>query len=150
MSIFNNLLGKRINAVFLANENWTLVFRDTEGNYYRYDTRNDCCNSVWINHMSGVELFGKGDVFDLMRGALVIGSEDKEWTNDRSWTPEDGGDYGDVIQDGFYTLKTDRGYIDIEVRNDHNGYYGGTFMENEDLDWEFADLEDLREIREDF
>jgi len=150
MSVFNNLLGKRINAVYLANGNETVVFRDTEGKFYRYDTCNDCCNTVWVNHVVGVDLLGKGDVFDLMRGALVTGSEDKEWTDNCPWTPEDGGDYGDVIQDGFYTLKTDRGYIDFEVRNDHNGYYGGMFLENEDLDWEFEDLENLKEIKEDF
>lgn len=148
MSIFNNLIGKRINGIFLGNDNWTLVFRDTEGRFYRYDTQNDCCNSVFVNHIIGVDCVGKGNSFDLLRGALVTGAEDKEWTDNRNWTPEDGGEYGDVIQDGFYTLKTDRGYIDIEVRNDHNGYYGGSFCSVKDT--ELTTIEDLYEIHEDF
>ena len=147
-SIFDNLIGHRINGVFLARDNWTILFRTTEGKYFRYDTSNDCCNTVWINHINGLNILGEGDVFDLMRGALVTGAEDKEWTDDRNWTEADGGDYGDVIQDGFYTLKTDRGYIDIEVRNDHNGYYGGSFDAVEEVRLET--FEDLKQITKDF
>jgi len=53
----------------------------------------------------------------------VLDSEDKGWNDNRA-NPED---KYDVIQDGFWTIRTDRGYIDIEVRNSHNGYYGGSF-----------------------
>lgn len=149
MAVFTNLIGKRINGVFLAEAGWVLIFRDVEGNYYRYDTQNDCCNSVWVNHINGLNIIKSDNEFDLLRGVLVTGSEDKEWTDNRNWTPDDGGEYGDVIQDGFYTLKTDRGYIDIEVRNDHNGYYGGSFNEYDD-DWVFEDLEDCKQVTEDF
>lgn len=148
MTVFRDLIGKRINAVFLARGNWTLVFRTTDGKFYRYDTSNDCCNSVWVNHISGLNILGNGDCFDLLRGVLVTGSEDKEWTDSRAWTKADGGEGGDVIEDGFYSLHTDRGYIDIEVRNDHNGYYGGSFDYTEDLD--LTSLEDLKQVREDF
>jgi len=143
MTVFKNLIGKRINGILLGNDNWTVVFRTTEGNYFRYDTGNDCCNTVWINHITGVDVVGKGNSFDLLRGALVIGGEDKEWTENRP-----GEDGWEVIQDGFYTLHTDRGYIDIEVRNSHNGYYGGTFNETDEVD--LQDIEDLQEITNDF
>ncbi len=145
MTVFKDLIGKRINGVFLANDNWTVVFRTVEGKYFRYDTQNDCCNSVWVNHVAGLNILGNGDTFDLMRGALVLGGEDKEWTENRYEEDE-----YDVVQDGFYTLKTDRGYIDFEVRNSHNGYYGGSFDFNEDLDWTLDDLEDFRQVTEDF
>lgn len=148
-STFSSLIGERINGVLLANESKTILFRTIEGKYHRFDTHWDCCNTVWVNHFTGIDCVG-GNAFDIIRGALVLGCEDKEWTDNRAWRPEDGGDYGDVIQDGFYTIKTDRGYIDLEVRNEHNGYYGGTIMENEDLDWQFEDLEDMRELKEDF
>jgi len=148
-STFSSLIGERINGVFLANNNWTILFRTIEGKYLRFDTHNDCCNDVWFTHVNGLDCIG-GNTFDIIRGALVLGCEDKDWTDNRVWTPEDGGDYGDTIQDGFYTIKTDRGYIDLEVRNEHNGYYGGTVMENEDLDWIFEDLEDPIELKEDF
>jgi hypothetical protein len=56
---------------------------------------------------------------------MVTGVEDKGWSEDR----EDG---YDVIQDGFWTIKTDRGYLDLEVRNSHNGYYGGSVTYDEE------------------
>jgi hypothetical protein len=142
MSLFRNLVGKRINGVFLGNDAWTLVFRTTDGEYHRFDTSNDCCNSVWVNHITGLHILGEGNSFDLLKGALVTGSENKGWGENRS--DEDG---YEVIQDGFWTLRTDRGYIDIEVRNSHNGYYGGTFDYNENG---IKGVEDLKEVREDF
>lgn len=143
MSVFKSLLGKRINGILLGNDAWTVVFRTTEGEYFRYDTSNDCCNSVWVNHITGVDAVGKGNSFDLLRGALVLGAEDKGWSENRN--DEEG---YEVIQDGFYTLRTDRGYIDIEVRNSHNGYYGGSFDENDDI--RLDDIENLKEVVEDF
>lgn len=142
MSVFNELVGKRINGIFLGNSGWTLVFRTTEGKYHRFDTSNDCCNSVWVNHISGVNAVGSGDSFDLIRGALVTGAEDKGWGENRS----DEDDY-EVVQDGFWTLRTDRGWIDIEVRNSHNGYYGGSFDES---GHEISDITDLVQVTEDF
>jgi len=123
MKTFHELHGQRINGIFLANDAWTLVFRTTEGRYLRWDTHNDCCNTVWVNHITGVGCVGDGNVFDILRGAMVLDSEDKGWNDNRA-NPED---KYDVIQDGFWTIRTDRGYIDIEVRNSHNGYYGGSF-----------------------
>ena len=144
MTIFKELIGKRINGIFVGNDKWALVFRDVTGKFYRYDTSNDCCNTVWVNHLTGVEVVGQGDAFDLMRGALVTGAEDKGWGENRS----DEDDY-EVVQDGFWTIKTDRGYIDIEVRNSHNGYYGGGFSAADD-DRGIGDIEDLTQVTEDF
>ena len=141
MSVFNNLVGKRINGIFLGNDGWTLVFRTTDGQWHRYNTENDCCNSVWFNHITGVDAVGKGNSFDLIRGALVLATEDKGWGENRH---ED--DY-DVVQDGFWTIRTDRGYIDIEVRNSHNGYYGGNVSEDTTG---VTNIEDLRQLTEDF
>jgi hypothetical protein len=143
MSCFNVLIGKRINGLFLGNDEWTLVVRDANGRHYRFDTCNDCCNIVWFNHINGVNIISNGDVFDLLRGAEVLAVEDKGWGENRD--DEEG---HEVVQDGFWTLRTDRGYIDIEVRNSHNGYYGGSVDYNEDSD--LSDVEDLRPITEDF
>jgi hypothetical protein len=121
VSVFKNLFGERINSILLRDDRERIIFRTTEGQEFHYYTSGDCCNTVWINHMTGVGVLGEGNTFDLLRGALVVGAEDKGWGENRSE-----GDW-DVIQDGFFTLKTDRGYIDFEVRNSHNGYYGGNF-----------------------
>lgn len=142
MKTFNELHGKRINGILVGDDKWSLVFRTVEGKFLHYRTSNDCCNSVWVNHVTGVDVVGDGNVFDLLRGALVLDSEDKGWNDNR-----EGEDGYEVIQDGFWTIKTDRGYIDIEVRNSHNGYYGGSFDYAGDS---VADVSDLTELTDDF
>lgn len=150
MAVFNNLIGKRINAIFMGDDDWTIVFRTVEGTHYQYQTQKDCCNTVWVNHLSGMRALGAGDnnSFDLLRGAMVLSAEDKEWTENRNWADDDGGEYGDVIQDGFYTITTDRGQIDIEVRNSHNGYYGGSFDEVENV--ALDSIDNLKQVFDDF
>ena len=142
MSVFNVLVGKRINGLFIGDEDWALVFRDINQRYYCFRTENDCCNQVWFNHVNGVEtVLGEGNLFDVLRGAMVTGVEDKGWTDDR----EDG---YDVIQDAFWTIKTDRGYIDLEVRNSHNGYYGGSVKYDEES--KIDAISGLRAVTTDF
>ena len=144
MSEFNVLVGKRINGLFIGDSAWALVFRDINGRHYCFRTENDCCNTVWFNHVNGVEtVLGEGNVFDILRGALVTAVESKGWTDDR--TDEDG---YDVIQDGFWTIATDRGYIDLEVRNSHNGYYGGSVVYDAESD--MSKIENLQAVTEDF
>ena len=144
MSEFNVLVGKRINGLFIGDSAWALVFRDINGRHYCFRTENDCCNTVWFNHVNGVEtVLGEGNLFDILRGAMVTAVESKGWTADRG--DENG---WDVIQDGFWTISTDRGYIDLEVRNSHNGYYGGSVVYDEESD--LGTIEDLRELTKDF
>jgi hypothetical protein len=142
MSEFNVLVGKRINGLFIGNDKWSLVFRDISGRRYRFDTENDCCNSVWFNHVTGVNILGEGNSFDLLRGVEVLAVEDKGWGDNRS--DEDG---CEVVQDAFWTIRTNRGYIDLEVRNSHNGYYGGSVRYNKE---DSGRLTDLELITEDF
>lgn len=142
MSVFKNLIGERINSILLNEDNNRLIVRTIHGQKFYYYTSGDCCNTVWINHMTGVNVLGEGNTFDILRGALVVGAEDKGWGENRS----DDDEY-DVIQNGFFTLITDRGYIDFEVRNSHNGYYGGSFEVDDNPD---ADPASFREVREDF
>ena len=144
MSEFDVLVGKRINGLFIGDDAWALVFRDINGRHYCFRTENDCCNTVWFNHVNGVEtVLGEGNVFDILRGAMVNSVESKGWTDDR--TDEDG---YDVIQDGFWTIATDRGYIDLEVRNSHNGYYGGSVVYDAESD--MSKIENLQAVTEDF
>ena len=140
MSVFKNLIGERINGIFLREDRERVIFRTVNGKEFRYHTSGDCCNSVWINHMTGVGALGEGNTFDILRGALVTGAEDRGWTDNRE------GEHGfDVIQDGFFTLITDRGYIDFEVRNSHNGYYGGSVRYNKEDSGRLTDLEFITE-----
>ena len=146
MGVLNKLVGHRINGIFLNADNTRVVFRTTEGQDFGYYTSGDCCNTVYINHFQGKDVIGEGNTFDLLRGALVLSTEEKEWVtidiedehDDESWHDE-------CVEDGFFTIKTDRGYIDFEVRNEHNGYYSGHLEELE----EHMEVEDMRPL-EDF
>ena len=142
MSVFKNLVGERINGIFLNEHNNRLCIRTINGKDFYYFTSGECCNTVWINHMTGVDILNKDNSFDILRGALVTAAEDKGWSEDR---PDDEDGY-DVIQDGFFTLSTDRGYIDFEVRNSHNGYYGGSF----EADDSPSNNDPFRPVTEDF
>ena len=138
MGAFTRLVGQRINGIFVNDNHTELAFRTTEGRYLGYATCGDCCNTVYINHFTGADVVGEGNAFDILRGALVLAVEDKGWTENRA-------DGYDVVQEGFWTIRTDRGYIDLEVRNEHNGYYGGHITEDDEPDMAF-----FKELREDF
>ncbi len=103
---------------------------------------------MYINHFQGADVVGEGNAFDLLRGALVTSVEEKEWVaiDDE---PDDGGSswVDDCVEDGFFTIRTDRGYIDFEVRNEHNGYYSGHIEECNEKD---AVLDDLLPLTKDF
>ena len=142
MSCFDILRGERINGVFLGNNGLSLVFRASNGKVFRFDTENDCCNNVWFNHITGVDILGNGNSFDLLRGALVNQVEEKGWNDNRD--DEEG---YEVVQEAFWTIHTDRGYIDIEVRNSHNGYYGGRVIYDGGY---VKEITDLKQITEDF
>ena len=137
MGVLNKLVGKRINGIFLNQDHTRVVFRTTEDERLGFYTAGDCCNTVYINHFQGVDVIGEGNAFDLLRGALVLSTEEKEWvTIDAEEVDEDSW-HDECVEDGFFTIRTDRGYIDFEVRNEHNGYYSGHLEEEqgeEDLD----------------
>jgi hypothetical protein len=121
MTVFDNLVGKRLTGLYINERGNGLRIRTinkdfTEEDFF-YATVGECCNSVWINHISGT---------NIVRGALVIKTEEKGWSANR-YTGDDKYE-NDIEQDGFWTILTDRGYIDLEVRNSHNGYYGGDIM----------------------
>jgi hypothetical protein len=148
MGVLNKLVGHRINGIFLNQDHTRVVFRTIEGREFGYYTHGDCCNTVYINHFQGKDVVGEGNTFDLLRGALVLATEEKEWVAiDDDDTEYDDDSYGGgCVEDGFFTIKTDRGYIDFEVRNEHNGYYSGHL---EELD-PHMDEEELHVLTEDF
>ena len=148
MTDLNRLLGKRINGIFLNEDHTQVVFRTIEDERIGFYVHGDCCNTVYINHFQGIDVVGEGNAFDLLRGALVTAVEEKEWVaiDDDETEYDDDPYHGGCVEDGFFTIRTNRGYIDFEVRNEHNGYYSGHLSE-----WdEEVDLSTLRPLTEDF
>ena len=106
----NQLIGKTINAVKIAEDKKAILFETTEGNLMaRAD--GDCCSSTWIEN---IELPVNG----FPAKVLTVENLDlptKETKNE---------DY-DVIAYYGCKITTDKGDIVIDYRNSSNGYYGG-------------------------
>lgn len=146
MSVLNRLVGKRINGIFLNEDKTRVVFRTIEDERIGFYVYGDCCNTVYINHFQGIDVVGEGNAFDLLRGALVTAVEEKEWVAIEEEQDEDSW-HDECVEDGFFTIRTNRGYIDFEVRNEHNGYYSGHIDELAEKD---AVLDDMRPLTYDF
>lgn len=147
MSVLNKLVGKRINGIFLNGGNTRVVFRTIEDERIGFYVFGDCCNTVYINHFQGADVVGEGNTFDLLRGALVTAVEEKEWVAIDDEPDDEDSWVDNCVEDGFFTISTDRGYIDFEVRNEHNGYYSGHI---DDLDEKDVGVEDMHLLTKDF
>lgn len=109
---FDILIGKTVKAIYITDDDQQLWF-DTNAGYYAFVTDNDCCNHVWFCYFNGVDKLP----------ARV------KSTKDYPWEKLTQGQFvmGDEAEDRvLFTLVTTKGNIDIEVRNSHNGYYGGS------------------------
>ena len=143
MGTFTDLIGKRVNDVLVNDDKTVIAFRTIEGEYLAYYASGECCNDVWFNHLTCTNALGTGDLFDILRGTEVLGEETKGWVDVKN---EDADSY-DVIEDAFWSIQTSRGWIDLEVRNTHNGYYGGHVERRRELnEEEIAELKSVRDF----
>lgn len=102
------LIGRTISAVELASDKKAIRFRTDEGDVVaRAD--GDCCSSTWIEHVELPVLPAKVTAVESVPMPDLPKGED---------------DYEVVVSYGF-KITTDKGYLDIEYRNESNGYYGG-------------------------
>ena len=72
--------------------------------------------------------------------------------NESEYSDKYENDYQNV---GFWTIKTTAGYFDLEVRNSHNGYYGGHIIlrdikNSADFEKEYKNIAIWKELKEDF
>jgi hypothetical protein len=132
MKTFEELRGRTIEAIYLSASAYHLLFETTDGPFI-YTASGDCCNTVWFAHIT---LPARLD------GSFVLSVDSKEW---RKSTEYMGGD--DAEEEAFWSLITSNGYIDIEVRNSHNGYYGGDVALNSRCTFDMAHA---KKITEDF
>jgi len=98
-----DLVGRKVISATINNEKDYLCLDTDKGMLY-LSWHGDCCSSSFIAHFSGAK-----NLID----ATVLSAENTEW------------DDGVEIKTMGTKIKTDKGYIDIETRNESNGYYGG-------------------------
>lgn len=105
-----SLVGRKILSAKINSEKDAMLLETDEGNFF-LNWEGDCCAHCYIAHINGA---------NLLVGSTVLSAENTEWS-DLSRNEED----YDVVETMGTKLKTTNGYVDIETRVSHNGYYGG-------------------------
>lgn len=120
MKTFNELLGKKIYSVEIDQAHTVLIFMTFSGTF-RYFSHVACCSHSWFEHLTGLEAIFDGTVSKIIERKMSHPLEKNETR-------------GDKIQFYGWTLETEKGRFDIEMRNSSNGYYGGKVVCLDDPD----------------
>jgi hypothetical protein len=109
---FEALLGKTLVSVTgLEEGSDEVTFMAETGEVYSMYHQQDCCESVYIESVTG-------DVNDLIGTPILMAEE----VSDTDFPPP-AGEYVDSYTWTFYKLATIRGYVDIRWLGQSNGYY---------------------------
>ena len=105
------LKGKTLSSVIGGVGEDSIEFRTTDGETYLMDHEQDCCESVSVQDIVG-------DLQDLVGSEILLAEEvagetpvdfDDRYLDSYSWT--------------FYKFATVKGYVDIRLLGESNGYY---------------------------
>lgn len=105
MAKFEDLKGKVVANIERIG-NAELIFTCTDGNKYKMYHEQSCCEVVGIEDING-------DLNDLLNSEILVADEK---TNDRKT------DWGSETFT-FYTIRTQKGSVDIRWYGESNGYY---------------------------
>lgn len=110
------LEGEKVTALLIGDRyeyaESLLVFK-TDGGQVAYAAHADCCSESWFADINGI---------DALIGATVLKAETVSMDG---YNVEDGRTRQEYDEAYGWKLTTDRGYVDIVMRNSSNGYYGG-------------------------
>ena len=115
MNSLKNLIGKRINKIFMPSDE-RIVFETDQG-LLVYCSEGDCCSHSYFVHMDGVKAL-LGQVVNKIEEVKRPYNENDKHENDF-----------DCIQVYGYTFTTLQGRSTLEMRNSSNGYYSGYIVE---------------------
>lgn len=102
------LRGRTIIALFKCEDDDTVLKLETSDGNFQANAYGDCCSRSWFEDVNLVATL-PASVVDVVDRAMPPALED-EWKT--------------IVFYG-HTIKLSTGYIDIEYRNESNGYYGG-------------------------
>lgn len=110
---FAELKGKTITKIEGLEEGSESVnFYTSDGKHYRMFHSQECCESVEIDDVCG-------DIKDLIGSPIRLAEERTSETNPDGVEKK----YQDSFTWTFYTLATQKGYVDIRWYGESNGYY---------------------------
>lgn len=127
----NDIVGAVVTGVKIdASKEFMRV--DTDKGAFDFVAVGDCCSNSWFEHLNGVSNIIGGTVIEkpVLRVDGEVISQEKEY---------------DVTEQYITQLKTDKGVLDIEFRNNSNGYYSGWLTLGED---EYSSLVETPKLTE--
>ena len=110
-----SLVGKAIISISVNSNKTALLletldkdYYDTEGVYMLVASA-ECCSESWFEHISNIDAYGR-----INKVETIVIDEDAPGTRQD--------------KDEIYSLKftTDKGTMEVEMRNSSNGFYGGS------------------------
>ena len=112
---FSRLQGKVIKSVRGEPKGTSLYF-DTDDDVISYYSEGECCSHSWFEHMEGL---------DNLIGMRVL---ETSVIDVKDVIEQSESEYGgrECIAQYGYRIKTEKGDCQIEMRNESNGFYGGT------------------------
>lgn len=107
---FSELIGKQVEMLCGDSDNLTFYIKGNKP--LSFSAEGDCCSSSWFEHISGLDYLLGATVKDVQE--ISMGEIPEAELVGR-----------DVVQNYGWRFITDKGYFEIEIRNESNGYYGG-------------------------
>lgn len=102
------LIGKLITGYTLSPSGEVLTLHTANGEDLKLNTYGDCCSETWIEHVTTPAF-----------PATITAIDERDLGEVPGVRQEYGQKYSTVF-------RTDKGNLEVEYRNDSNGYYGGS------------------------
>lgn len=110
MGWMDELDGREITSAYLSSNDSELLIFFKEGDPVSLQAEGDCCAQAYIESV---------DAPEWLKG-IVLSTEERE-----GGEIDTGRGYDEVCDVTFYVISTAKGSCTIELRTEHNGYYGG-------------------------
>lgn len=96
-----------------------IVFNTPDGNV-EFSAWGDCCSYSWVDSIEELSAFP---------GVVLVATAEDGPQGESAPDPKVKQEEPEYLRVYFFKLKTDKGYFDLTMYNDSNGYYGGELRE---------------------
>lgn len=118
----SGIVGKKIVSASLNVDNDELCLVDDKGQHHWLSAVGDCCSKSWFEHITF-------PTFPfVVKEAICV-----KWDFEPRREEVDDDEGRDDLKIYALKFKTSKGHIDLELRNQSNGFYGGSIAYSLDL-----------------